>query len=592
MKIFCSKLICFCLCVCLFVSLFHPAQLRAQESATTEQSTLHVPVADYPMPIPPSYSCGNAPELSSIGVAVQGVISNTLLSRHTLCNRVTGDWIIDVPNVSPQTPATTAADFYQSIANMLMETEETFSLATLWFRTHDERDELNLVRHYLTPAIRTLHDNAPVDGPYPLLRFAYAGPPLGIGDLLFSVDSVDEVYADLTAALPIPEEESWRVSIAVSYVGQIISPPWNHSKIAVRDYRHAIVGGMNWDLDHVLPVDIDADGVYTDTVEQSGEQLTVHPLYDLSLRVEGEAARATGLYFDQLWRRTISNLLPHRHQHCLVSWPLQASWTHDCSLENVPVYATANVTSTIEISSTHHIFSLGRGHTEWWTPIDPSQKEFSADEALLAAMNQTETTLYISQHQLSGLGGAVEEVIDTIVAAIVDRDVQAKIIISEPWGSTSAEPIEEIFALLDERLHRYAQQQYGIGPPAQANRINDALCRFEVAPFRAPLYSVEESANHLFHTHNKLIILDEMAFYVGSQNLYPSAIGDTIHPELNEYGYLVDDQLLTQQLLSEYWTPIWQRSAEENRLMRSQFLPAEWICNPLRLFLPLIALTP
>lgn len=595
MKLPILTLICCSLCACLFVSFLFPLQLRAQESTVLEEGTLRAQSADYPMPIPPSYSCSGEPEMSAIGIAVQQTISNTLFSQHTLCNRLSADWILDVPNVSPQTTATTAADFYQSIADMLVETEETFSLATLWFRTHQESDERNLVRHHLAPAIRALHDSAPVNGPYPLLRFAYAGPPMITDDLLISIDSVDEVYADLTAALPSPEEEPWRVSIAVSYVGRVLNFPWNHSKIAVRDYRHAIVGGMNWDLDYVLPVDIDADGVHTETVEQAGNTLTVHPLYDLSLRVEGEAARATGLYFDQLWRRTISNLLPHRHQHCLVSWQIQDSWTHDCGLENVPPYATTNttstITSTIEMSSTHHIFSLGRGHTEWWTPIDPSPKDFSADTALLAAMHQTEETLYISQHQLNGLGGVVDEVIDAIVTTLVDRNVDVKIIISEPWGSTGANPIDEIFALLDERLYLYAQQQFGVATPAQQAQIYNALCRLSVAPFRVPQYSLAESANHLFHTHNKVIIFDELAFYVGSQNLYRSAIGETPVPELNEFGYLIDDSEVTAQFLNEYWHPIWQQSTQENRQFRSQLLPAEWICNPARLFLPLISLT-
>ncbi len=88
-------------------------------------------------------------------------------------------------------------------------------------------------------------------GRKPLLRFLYSeGVAAGYND-------DGDVYADLTAYLP-SNPNDWQVSIAVTQIGDVPIPapptPWNHSKVAVRDYKEAITGGMNWVTDYVEPM--------------------------------------------------------------------------------------------------------------------------------------------------------------------------------------------------------------------------------------------------------------------------------------------------------------------------------------------------
>merc|ERR1712146_45791 len=52
--------------------------------------------------------------------------------------------------------------------------------------------------------------------------------------------------------------------------------------------------------------------------------------------------------------------------------------------------------------------------------------------------------------------------------------------------------------------------------------------------------------------HAKFFIVDKKAYYMGSQNLYIANLG--------EWGVLVDDESVTQQILSEYWNPLWAQS--------------------------------
>jgi len=52
--------------------------------------------------------------------------------------------------------------------------------------------------------------------------------------------------------------------------------------------------------------------------------------------------------------------------------------------------------------------------------------------------------------------------------------------------------------------------------------------------------------------HAKHFIIDDRAYYVGSQNLYVC--------DLAEWGVLTDDEKQTKKMMSEYWTPMWKAS--------------------------------
>jgi phosphatidylserine/phosphatidylglycerophosphate/cardiolipin synthase-like enzyme len=53
--------------------------------------------------------------------------------------------------------------------------------------------------------------------------------------------------------------------------------------------------------------------------------------------------------------------------------------------------------------------------------------------------------------------------------------------------------------------------------------------------------------------HAKFWMVDEHAFYIGSENLNPS--------ELQEFGYIVEDHASAMQVLHDYWDKIWRWSA-------------------------------
>ena len=49
--------------------------------------------------------------------------------------------------------------------------------------------------------------------------------------------------------------------------------------------------------------------------------------------------------------------------------------------------------------------------------------------------------------------------------------------------------------------------------------------------------------------HAKHIIIDDVCYYIGSQNLYVC--------DLAEWGVVIDCQKLTQRCIDQYWKPMW-----------------------------------
>jgi len=82
--------------------------------------------------------------------------------------------------------------------------------------------------------------------------------------------------------------------------------------------------------------------------------------------------------------------------------------------------------------------------------------------------------------------------------------------------------------------------------------VNAMLCsRVHLAPFRFGPDSTWPGGL-TFANHSKFWMVDDRAFYIGSDNLYPV--------DLQEFGYIVDDRRAAADLLEAYWNPVWQWS--------------------------------
>jgi len=87
--------------------------------------------------------------------------------------------------------------------------------------------------------------------------------------------------------------------------------------------------------------------------------------------------------------------------------------------------------------------------------------------------------------------------------------------------------------------------------PARPDRIALLCDKLHVA-------SVGQAGSHTWAdkmpiaNHAKTMMVDDEAFYAGSHNMYPV--------ELQEYGFIVEDQGAVRQYLENYWNPLWEAS--------------------------------
>lgn len=154
------------------------------------------------------------------------------------------------------------------------------------------------------------------------------------------------------------------------------------------------------------------------------------------------------------------------------------------------------------------------------------------------------------------LGGWNQELLDALGAAIL-RGVDVKVVVSSPEARVGGlGPSEAPYAngwslaeVADEITAAAAAQP---GAPAGAALQTLVCSKLQVAPIR---FSADDAftSGGVPGNHAKLLMVDDAAFYIGSQNLYPAG--------LTEFGYIVDSATAAATVRDTYWAPLWQHSA-------------------------------
>ena len=173
--------------------------------------------------------------------------------------------------------------------------------------------------------------------------------------------------------------------------------------------------------------------------------------------------------------------------------------------------------------------------------------DIAGDNAIFALIDEAKSTLRLADPALDSLSLSVggigipqhpsTRLVDHLVAAML-RGVDVYLVMSETnwWNGVSA-------------VDTAAQvQSVGNASPAM-------LCeKFHFSTYR-------DSAGALVSSHVKLVIVDDQAFYVGSQNLYPGDVSDPVITQLADFGVVVDDADTTQSFITAYWNDAWQAAA-------------------------------
>jgi len=299
---------------------------------------------------------------------------------------------------------------------------------------------------------------------------------------------------------------------------------WNHAKIIAVDGEWMMQGGHNmWSRDY----------------------LKRSPVHDLSMVVRGSVAEDGHRMADALWRYTCRNPWFWQGSTERSAFPAGAA---DCPPNYVPHPAEGG-TAGVPTLSLGRLGALGE---------DP------ADVALVAALDSARSILKLSLQDLGPLkvaGVALadwpEPVLGALARAMV-RGVDIHLALSSPGaapdgknalsggygnGWTTGDVADNIADWLYEHPEELA--------PGQSVRA--VLCdRLHIGTLRFNDLQERFADGSGISNHAKFFIVDDVAFYLGSQNLYDA--------DLAEFGLLIDDPDVTADVLEQYWEPLWRHS--------------------------------
>jgi phosphatidylserine/phosphatidylglycerophosphate/cardiolipin synthase-like enzyme len=307
---------------------------------------------------------------------------------------------------------------------------------------------------------------------------------------------------------------------------------WNHAKIVAVDGRSALVGSHNlW----------------------SGDLLLDQPVHELSLALNGPAARDAHEFADALWAfvcrnaghggpiasfvaRTAGPIEPG----CLAQIPLPAAQSRPAGA--LPVLAVGRLGAGITAAFANHSelardLLIGAARSS----VRLSQQDIGFRALAVRPLN----VRIPGDLDLLYPDSTLEHLVDLML-----RGGDVYIVLSNPGAETAtssysnAVSLEEVASEFREVARRRS--------PLRASELRALLCRrLHLAPLRFgpdPTWP----GGHAIANHAKLWLVDDEVFYIGSDNLYPV--------DLQEFGYIIDDRAAAARLRAAYWDPMWRWS--------------------------------
>ncbi len=361
---------------------------------------------------------------------------------------------------------------------------------------------------------------------------------------------VRDLSNDLGGVLPI--EVAYMSTYRERQVAGVVASSWDHSKILDVDGRSAIVGGMNWWTSDYLE--------------------TAHPINDISMEVVGPAADDVSKFGDLLWGWTCA----HRKNPLYVYYASHGISGCGAHLPTLPVIATGSVPiltvgrlgNGIEVpgeagrQSPPIAATPVRGNKCTFLQRDYSQTNDDrayeyrnpGEDALRALIGTAHRSIFISQQDLLSCRPkpivATEAYFDERVFAALGAKVGAavpiKIVLSGDHAGEYANgySLKDVAQVLTKVVERQRRISY--------NAARVLVCR------DVGLATVHNGPGATwpggkgFGNHAKVVAVDDQAFYLGSENLYPA--------RLQELGEIVESPAAAAELRFEYLDPMWRWS--------------------------------
>jgi hypothetical protein len=456
-------------------------------------------------------------------------------------------WVLQTPNcwgkLSCETPPPGGTTFLDRMKAMIKSARVSVDIADLAAPTPPLFPS-GPFQQAIIDGLKEGHEAHPSQIPQVRILVGAYPPGIQLDDWLDPRSYVTGIENKLTFRVPI---------VAAGYASWLTS--WNHEKVVDVDGREAIVGGMNY-----WPKD------YLDSS---------HPVNDLSMEVDGDAARDIDRFTDLLWLYVCShnNRVVHLYPGAKAS---AAGGSVKCVIQ-LPV----SVDATTRPSDVPMLVvgKLGDGITLPWlegktSPPIPgfplngnkcggagvksgvnNNREYEyrnpGEDALRALVATAQKSIFLSQQDLLGCTGAIEAKYDERLFRELALKIKDKIPIQIVLSAGNGSFYKNGYSLADDASTLTEVV-------AAVARVTNAEAKQMVCKdvFLATIRNGEGDKwkdGKPFANHAKLVEVDDTVFYIGSENLYPSGV--------QELGVIVQSPSAAATLRKEYIDPVMKWSA-------------------------------
>ncbi|MFM7137510.1 MAG: hypothetical protein ACKO1M_10645 [Planctomycetota bacterium] len=356
-----------------------------------------------------------------------------------------------------------------------------------------------------------------------LARAASRGRPLTVRILYGRHRFVQQNDADFEASIrdlaaDIPREADIRLhACRMETSNHQTSPSWNHAKIVAADGRRVILGGHNlWHAD----------------------SFSFAPVHDVSALIDGPAAGEAHAFLDHLWAWVGRQLVNPAPEGSMTS----VQWKEGRIEPAGPPAAVPRGAVPAGRIPALAVGRLGSGVLP-----DPRLANVGAAVAAIA-FRQARESIRISQMDFGFHWEGVNFWSADVVAALADvltdpgRHVDVSLVLSEPGAKTAAGGPYSFGTTIADIV---SEMRRVIGDRPLTGRMQVAPLRFSPHGDRWS----HDGVDLKIINHAKVWIVDERAFHVGSDNLYPH--------NLQEFGTVIESDELVRELVADYWTPLW-----------------------------------
>ncbi|QUL39256.1 phospholipase D-like domain-containing protein [Erythrobacter sp. JK5] len=318
---------------------------------------------------------------------------------------------------------------------------------------------------------------------------------------------------------------------------------WNHSKILAVDGACGMVGGMNYWNDYL----------------STGSNAN---LYDAAIKVVGEAAASSQAWADYLWKQVdvggtsefrSLKLGDSAFGSAAIPYFSGSGITPPPATGSLPVLAVGNL--GLWTLADQSALALEYGYARLYeqvkvngryasTPNIPLWFPFSHfDPGVAKAQQASSTARHVALSQVKPGGNlriSQQKIADT------DTVSRAGFVI---WPGNFLDDVANALkngVTVDIILSSFETGASGYQDDMGGNNLRKVIA--ERLGSDSKLLTVRQVPSYEYN-HAKIWIVDDSAFFVGSDNIYPGF--------LQEHGYVIADRAATQQFITDYWNPLW-----------------------------------